>query len=219
MPIDLAISERLPQGLASAAGVVLRRRDSGASFDLLLLLRGHGATWVGAPGAASSRGRFGGGAEPMSWGEFSLYQSRRRLYAKSVDLREDFIAVRRSRAALAVAMGWHSLLARRLPLGAENDKVMSLLFGSMKNLTSGADPAAADVRFLWRWANVWGVAPPLDEGEGSPPISRGASERVAMIVSLPPADFVAASEELARGVDEREMARARAWLAEATDMR
>jgi len=57
---------------------------------------------------------------------------------------------------------WCGELARRLPPGMENDALLSLLWGSMKNLRAGADPVLLDLRFIWRWANIWGVAPPLD---------------------------------------------------------
>lgn len=156
----------LPQGSHKARGVVLRRKEGSAnaskSFELLLFLRAYGAMWVGAPGAGGSKNRFGAGTEPMMWGDFELYQSPRRLYLKSVDVREDFWAVRGSRASLATALGWHGRIAKKIPPRVENDALLSLLFGSMKNLASGVAPAIADVRFAWRWANLWGVAPPLD---------------------------------------------------------
>lgn len=115
--------------------------------------------WVGAPGAAASRSRFGGGSEPMVWGDFVLYQSPRRLYAKSVDVREDFLDVRGSRRRLEVAMMWHRDIALHLPIGVADDRLLSLLYGSMKNVASGVPPFVADVRFRARWASLWGSAP------------------------------------------------------------
>jgi recombinational DNA repair protein (RecF pathway) len=46
--------------------------------------------------------------------------------------------------------------------GAQADSLLNLLWGSMKNLSAGIGPALLDVRFAWRWGNLWGIAPPLD---------------------------------------------------------
>lgn len=158
--------DSLPQGAHKARGVVLRRRDGSAgaskSLELLLFLSSLGAMWVGAPGAGGAKNRFGGGTEPMMWGDFELYQSPRKLYLKGVDVREDFWSVRGSKASLTTALDWHGKIAKKISLATENDALLSLLYGSMKNLASGASPQLADVRFAWRWANIWGVAPPLD---------------------------------------------------------
>ena len=149
--------------LFRSSGVVLRRKEGSVrSQELLLFLRTAGATWVGAPGATSAKNRFGGGIEPMVWGEYDLYQSPRRLYLKGVDVKEDFLQIRTSRRRLETAVKWCGELARRLPPGMENDALLSLLWGSMKNLRAGADPVLLDLRFAWRWANLWGLAPPLD---------------------------------------------------------
>lgn len=158
-------NDRLEQGNYRAAGVVLRRRESGGkagSQDLLLFLQDCGALWVGAPGADGAKNRFGGGTEPMVWACFDLYQSPRRLYLKGVDVREDFLSLRRSRRALLTAVGWCGKLAEHLPAGHEDNGLLSLLWGSMKNLAAGADAALCDLRFAWRWSNLWGTAPQLE---------------------------------------------------------
>jgi recombinational DNA repair protein (RecF pathway) len=70
-----------------------------------------------------------------------------------------------------------------LPLGHEDNGILSLYWGSMKNLSRGMDAMLLDVRFAWRWGNIWGVAPslgqcsvcgsPLDASEGVPMASDG----------------------------------------------
>jgi recombinational DNA repair protein (RecF pathway) len=60
------------------------------------------------------------------------------------------------------AARWHKELSGRLALGQEDDALISLLWGSMKNLSRNLSPLLLDVRFSWRWANLWGVAPSLD---------------------------------------------------------
>jgi DNA repair protein RecO (recombination protein O) len=98
----------------------------------------------------------------MAWGEFLLYQSPRRLYLKAVDVREGFWGVRASPAALRMAVKWCCELSGRLMPGIESDNLLSLLWGSVKNLSVGLSPLLLDVRFAWRWGNLWGVAPSLD---------------------------------------------------------
>ncbi|MDR1916439.1 MAG: DNA repair protein RecO C-terminal domain-containing protein [Synergistaceae bacterium] len=154
--------ERLPQGNHRASGMVLRRRDiSGKNQELLLFLNGFGAMWVSAPGSGRSN-RFGGGTEPMTWGVFDLYQSPRRIYLKGVDIREFFWGVRKSKRSLDTAVKWCIELSSRLPTGHESDSLLSLLWGSMKNLSAGVNHLLIDARFAWRWGNLWGLAPSLD---------------------------------------------------------
>lgn len=153
-------SDSLPQGEHRADGVVLRRREtSPKSGECLLFLRGMGALWVGIPGPGK---RFGGAVEPMTWGSFLLYQGPRRLYLKGVDVAEDFLAVRGARSTLTCGAGWCRELAARLPMAHENDGVLSLFWGSMKNLSRGMSVPLLDARFAWRWGGVWGVAPSFD---------------------------------------------------------
>ena len=177
--IPLSSSGALPQGEHRADGVVLRRRESSPkSGECLLFLRGMGAVWVGAPG---SRNRFGGAAEPMTWSSFLLYQSPKRLYLKGADIAEDFLPVRASRRTLYRAANWCRELSACLPMRYENDAVLSLFWGTMKNLSCGMSPILLDVRFAWRWGNIWGVAPSLEHCPGcGAPLSAGTARDISM---------------------------------------
>jgi DNA repair protein RecO (recombination protein O) len=154
-------SPALLNGEHRAMGLVLRRKEAVKSQELLLFLGGLGAVWASAPGTGA-RNRFGAGTEPMMWGEFRLYQSPRRLYLKGAEVREDFLAIRGSHGTLRAAVRWCGEIASRLMPGAQADSLLSLLWGSMKNLSAGIAPALLDIRFAWRWGNLWGIAPPLD---------------------------------------------------------
>ena len=152
--------DRLSHGDHRAEGVILlRREESPKSSRCMLFLRGIGVVWVSAPGGG---GRFRGGIEPFTWGSFLLYQSPRSLYLKNVEIIEDFLSVRRAAPALMRAAHWHKELSRRLMPGHEEDALISLFWGSMKNLSRNLSPLLLDIRFAWRWANLWGVAPSLD---------------------------------------------------------
>jgi recombinational DNA repair protein (RecF pathway) len=99
----------------------------------------------------------------MTWGSFMLYQSPRRLYLKGVDVAEDFLSLRSSKSSLLCAANWCRALIACLPVCHENNAVLSLFWGSMKNLSRGLHPLLLDARFVWRWGNIWGVAPSLEQ--------------------------------------------------------
>lgn len=164
--MKLGVTEQpdsLEQGSHRAYGVVLRRREgSRASQELLLFLKGMGCRRISAPGAEGPKNRFGGGTEPLMWGTFDFYQSPRRLYLKGVDVREDYLLIRRSIRKLHAAVMWCKLLAETLPIGIECDDLLALFRGSLQNLAHGADPSLVGLRFVWRWGALWGVAPSLE---------------------------------------------------------
>jgi DNA repair protein RecO (recombination protein O) len=81
---------------------------------------------------------------------------------KGADIAEDFLSVRTSRRALYRAANWCKELGACLPIRYENDALLSLFWGTMKNLSCGMSPLLLDIRFAWRWGNIWGVAPSLN---------------------------------------------------------
>ena len=156
------IGEQLRQGYYQASGTVLLRKEaSKGGRSLLLFLRGFGPRWAGAP-AAGGKNRFGGGAEPMVWGSFSLYRSPTRLYLQSVDVKEDFLSLRRSPAALACAARLYRLTAAEAPSECENDGLLRTLWSAMVQLRDGAMPAAVEFRYMWRLLAAMGTAPSLE---------------------------------------------------------
>ena len=77
-------------------GVVLRRGNyMEGNMAALLFLKDSGTTWVYIPGASRGSVRFGGALEPLVWGRYQLYQSKRRTYIKEVEVAEDFWPLRR----------------------------------------------------------------------------------------------------------------------------
>lgn len=145
--------------------MLLRKEASKGGRSLLLFLRGFGPRWVGAP-SSGGKNRFGGGAEPMVWGSFSLYQSPSRLYIQSVDVKEDFISLRKSPAALACAARIYRLTADEAPTACENDGLLRTLWSAMLQLRDGALPAAVEFRCMWRILASMGTAPSLEYCSG-----------------------------------------------------
>lgn len=155
------ISDDLSQGYYKESGtVLLRKEDSKGGRSLLLFLRGFGPRWASAP-SSGGKNRFGGAAEPMVWGSFSLYQSPARLYLQSADIKEDFLALRSSPAALSCAARLYRLTANEAPSGCSNDGLLRALWNAMLELRGGAKPAAVEFRYMWRLLAVMGTAPSL----------------------------------------------------------
>lgn len=154
--------ERLPQGYYRKTGTVLLRRDaSREGQSLLLFMRDFGPRWAGAP-AASSRNRFGGGTEPLVWGEFSLYQSPTKLYLQGVEVKEDFLSLRSDPKALLCAMRLYRLTARETPADCENDALLRMLWSAMIQLKEKAAPYIAEFRYMWKLMDLFGIAPSLE---------------------------------------------------------
>ena len=158
------MTDALPQGTVSLSGVVLRRTAAReGDLSLYLFLRSAGPVWVSAPGAARGRVRFGGAVEPLVWGNFNLYKGTRRLYLKSVDVKEDFWLLRKEPLVLRRLLQWDSLLCRHLLPGHPSDEVLALFYWTSLLLASGVPPGVGEWRFLWRWLNSEGLAPSLTE--------------------------------------------------------
>ncbi|MBL3538313.1 DNA repair protein RecO [Aminivibrio sp.] len=156
------MSDTVPQGLVRQSGVVLRRdANPEGNISLYLLLKGIGPVWVSAPGAGRGRVRFGGGAEPLSWGNFNLYKGTRRFYLKSVDVKEDFWSLRAAPVKLRALLEWDRLLCLHLVPGLPCDELVALFYWSSILVREGADPLAVEWRFLRKWLEAWGLAPSL----------------------------------------------------------
>ena len=86
-------------------------------------------------------------------GSFSLYRSPSRLYLQSVDVKEDFLSLRRSSAALACAARLYRLTAAEAPAGCENDGLLRTLWSAMVQLRAERCPPP------WNSATCGGCSP------------------------------------------------------------
>lgn len=127
----------------------------------MLFMRGLGPRWVSAP-AAGGKNRFGGGVEPLTWAEFSLYQSPSRLYLQGLEVKEDFLSLRSSPSSLLCALRLYRLAAKEAPLDCENDMLLRILWSAMLQLKEKSPPYTVEFRFTWRLLNLMGIAPTFD---------------------------------------------------------
>ena len=156
------IPARLPQGYYTKTGTVLLRRDSSKEGQsLLLFMRELGPRWVSAP-SATGKNRFGGSTEPLTWSEFSLYQSPSKLYLQGTAVKEDFLSLRSSPAAILCALRLYKLAAKEAPLDCENDALLRMLWSALVQLREKCPSHIVEFRFTWRLLNVMGIAPSLD---------------------------------------------------------
>lgn len=151
----------LKQGYYTKTGTVLLRRDSSKDGQsLLLFLRELGPRWVQAPSAATGK-RFGGSTEPLTWGNFSIYQSPTKLYLQGAVVRDDFLDLRSSPASLLCALRIYKLTSKEAPTGCENDALLRMLWSALLQLREKCPPYIVDFRFTWRLLNLMGIAPSL----------------------------------------------------------
>ncbi|MDO4988378.1 MAG: DNA repair protein RecO [Synergistes sp.] len=156
------LPEKLPQGYYTKTGTVLLRKESlKEGQSLLILMRDLGARWVSAP-RASAKNRFGGAAEPLTWAEYSLYQSASRLYLRGADVKEDFMKLRSMPSSLLAAVRIYGIAAKELPKDCENDGVLRLLWSTLIQLQNGTPAAITEFRFVWRMLHLLGSAPTFD---------------------------------------------------------
>ena len=147
-------------------GTVLRRKIS-ADGDIVLdlFLKGFGRLPVYIRGGARGSVRFGGAIEPLVWGDFELYKSGKggRLILRSVEVKYDALKLRNSRDVILTALNWIKMLIMYLEEGMADDKVLSCFYWGLKLLEEGVPIEIADWRFVWRWLNIWGLAPEPDD--------------------------------------------------------
>ena len=131
-----------------------------------LFLKGFGRLPVYARGGGRGSIRFGGTVEPLVWGEFKLYKSGKGgcLILRSVEVKYDSFALklRNSREVLLTAFNWIKMLIIYLEESRADDKVLSCFYWGLKLLEEGVPVEIADWRFVWRWLNIWGLAPEPD---------------------------------------------------------
>lgn len=130
-------------------------------LSVLLFLRDHGLAWAYIPGGGKGRTRYGGALDPFVWGHYQLYQSKKHIYIKEIEVIEDFLGLRSSGKALQTALLWTRLLKTYLIEGYPYNDLLILFYWALRALASQVPPDIVHSRFLWRWLQSWGIAPDL----------------------------------------------------------
>lgn len=145
-------------------------------LSVQLFLKDSGTAWAYVPGASRGSLRFGGALEPLVWGRYQLYQSRRRMYLKEVEVTEDFWELRRHQKAILQAVQWIRAFERYLITGYPYNDLLALFYWALKSLSENVPPQIVNARFLWRWLLSWGIEPDLTRCSscGHPLDGRGA---------------------------------------------
>ena len=142
----------------TAKGVTLQREISGENkLWVRLFLQGEGVV------SLSSK-NFRGDSEPFIWAIYSFRKMARsaKYFIDDIDVKDDMLALRRSRETILTAQKWAGLLAKYMPHEQPDDDLLSILYWNMKLLTHSSIPySAADWRFLWQWIELWGLAPDI----------------------------------------------------------
>ncbi len=144
-----------------SSGVILSRKILGENTNYItLFLKQYGIMNATAPSRLYS-----GDKEPLIWGTFKLRKkSRSRNYfIEDTDVKEDMLSLRKSREQILTAMEWCRLIIKYLEPSQPDDELLTNLYWCMKLLSDiSVPPEAAYWRFIWKWLNIWGIAPEIE---------------------------------------------------------
>ena len=139
-------------------GVTLSRELSGEkNLWVKLFLKGEGIV------SLTSK-NFMGDSEPFLWANYDLQRKSksRNYFVADIDVRDDMLSIRRSRVTIKTALKWTELLTKYLPQEQPDDDLLSNLYWNMKLLATPSVPYYVPAwRFLWKWLELWGLAPEL----------------------------------------------------------
>jgi len=111
--------------------------------------------------------RFGGATDPLVWGTFHIYRGPNRWYLRDVDVRKDFLLLRKHPSRIRRAAEWAASLVRYTLPGHASDDLLPIFYWSLCVLESGRlREDLAGWRFYWRWLRNWGLAPDLERCQG-----------------------------------------------------
>ena len=139
-------------------GVIFHREISGEkNLWLKLFLKDYGIVNVTAR-------RADGSTEPFIWGKFELRKKSKSVnyYVDSIEIADDVLKIRKSRASVLTVLKWTKLISKFLTQNQADNDLLANLYWSMKLLEEPRVPCEiANWKFLWRWLESWGLAPNL----------------------------------------------------------
>ncbi|MBQ6971717.1 MAG: hypothetical protein IJP86_05095 [Synergistaceae bacterium] len=142
----------------TAKGVTLSREFSGENrLWVRLFLQGEGVVSLASK-------NFRGDSEPFVWAVYNFRKNAKtaKYFLEDVDVKDDMLALRRSRETISTALKWSALLIKYMPHEQPDDDLLAVLYWNMKLLATHSVPChVPDWRFLWQWIELWGLAPDI----------------------------------------------------------
>ena len=140
----------------SASGVLLSREFFGESrVQLKLFLKDIGIIYATARKSS-------GETEPFVWGKFSLQkkQKGKSYFVQDTEIIDDMYCVRAGRNKILTALNWTKLISQHLLSEQPDNDLLANLYWNLKLLCIQTIPEeAVNWRFLWKWIEIWGLAP------------------------------------------------------------
>ena len=144
-----------------SSGIILSRKILGENTNYITMFLKH----YGIVNASSPSRLYSGDREPLIWGKFKLRKkSRSRNYfIEDVDITDDMLSLRKSSEQILTALKWCRLIIKYLEPSRPDDELLANLYWNMKLLAgTSVPPEALSWRFIWRWLNIWGLAPDIE---------------------------------------------------------
>lgn len=164
-----------------AKGVTLAREISGENkLWVRLFIQGEGVV------SLSSK-NFKGDSEPFVWAIYTFRKMARsaKYLVDDIDVKDDMLALRRSRETILTAQKWASLLIKYMPHEQPDDDLLNILYWNMKLLATQSVPYYVPAwRFLWQWIHSWGLAPEIEDFFRTKSFSRDDIKLLVQIFSL-----------------------------------
>ena len=146
------------EDFTTAKGVTLSREISGENnLWVRLFLQGEGVV------SLSSK-NFKGDSEPFIWAIYNFRKNSKnaKYFVSDIDVKDDMLALRRSRETILTAFSWAKLLAKFMPHEQPDDELLGNLYWNMKLLSQPSVPYYVPAwRFIWQWIEQWGLAPDI----------------------------------------------------------
>lgn len=143
-----------------SSGVILSRKILGENtIYITLFLKEYGIM-----NATSPSRLYSGDKEPLIWGTFKLRKKSRskNYFIEDTDIKDDMLGLRKSRERILTALKWCGFIIKYLDHSRPDNELLSNLYWNMKLLSDISVPVEAlNWRFIWRWLNIWGLAPEI----------------------------------------------------------
>lgn len=165
-----------------SSGVILSRKLYGENtYYITLFLKQYGIMNVTVPSRS-----YPGEREPLIWAVFKLRKKlrSRNYFIEDTDIKDDMLAIRKSREQILTALKWCRLITKYLEPSQPDDALLNNLYWNMKLLCEiYIPPEALNWRFIWQWLSIWGLAPDINTFLASKRFTQNETALLSFIVN------------------------------------